>query len=47
LNCIHHLLEQIPRGDTETPQVVLPEREYNANYLRAPVPREMVVPPVY
>jgi polyphosphate kinase 2 len=22
-------------------------REYNANYLRAPVPREMVVPPVY
>ncbi|PHX38235.1 hypothetical protein AO263_13015, partial [Pseudomonas sp. NZIPFR-PS5] len=47
LNCIHHLLEQIPRGDTETPQVVLPEREYNANYLRAPVPREMAVPPVY
>jgi polyphosphate kinase 2 len=47
LNCIHHLLEQIPRGDTETPQVVLPEREYNANYLRAPVPREMVVPAVY
>jgi polyphosphate kinase 2 len=47
LNCIHHLLEQIPRGDTETPQVVLPQREYNANYLRAPVPREMVVPPVY
>ena len=47
LNCIHHLLEQIPRGDIETPQVVLPEREYNANYLRAPVPREMVVPPVY
>jgi polyphosphate kinase 2 len=47
LNCIHHLLEQIPRGDTETPQVALPEREYNANYLRAPVPREMVVPPVY
>lgn len=47
LNCIHHLLEQIPRGDTETPQVVLPEREYNANYLRAPVPREMVVPPIY
>ena len=47
LNCSHHLLEQIPRGDTETPQVVLPEREYNANYLRAPVPREMVVPAVY
>ncbi|SER66180.1 polyphosphate kinase 2, PA0141 family [Pseudomonas sp. NFACC02] len=47
LNCIHHLLEQIPRGDVESPQVVLPEREYNANYLRAPVPREMVVPSRY
>ncbi|MFJ3487469.1 polyphosphate kinase 2 [Pseudomonas sp. NPDC090202] len=47
LNCIHHLLEQIPRGDTESPQVVLPERVYNANYLRAPVPRNMVVPSVY
>ena len=47
LNCIHHLLEQIPRGDVESPQVVLPEREYNANYLRAPVPRDMVVPSRY
>ncbi|HXR01807.1 MAG TPA: polyphosphate kinase 2 [Pseudomonas sp.] len=47
LNCIRHLLEQIPRGDTQAPQVVLPEREYNANYLRAPVPRDMVVPSVY
>jgi polyphosphate kinase 2 len=47
LNCIHHLLQQIPRGDVELPQVVLPEREYNANYLRAPVPRDMVVPSVY
>jgi len=47
LNCIHHLLEQIPRGETETPQIDLPAREYNANYLRAPVPREMVVPSIY
>ncbi|HEY0289466.1 MAG TPA: polyphosphate kinase 2 [Pseudomonas sp.] len=47
LNCIHHLLEQIPRGETESPQVILPAREYNADYLRAPVPRDMVVPSVY
>ncbi|WP_341961526.1 polyphosphate kinase 2 [Pseudomonas sp. RC10] len=47
LNCIHHLLEQIPRGEVESPQILLPEREYNANYLRAPVPRDMVVPSVY
>ncbi len=47
LNCIHHLLEQIPRGETESPQVILPAREYNADYLRAPVPSDMVVPSVY
>jgi len=47
LNCIHHLLQQIPRGEIESPHIVLPEREYNANYLRAPVPRDMVVPSVY
>lgn len=47
LNCIHHLLEQIPRGEIESQQIELPAREYNANYLRAPVPREMVVPSIY
>lgn len=47
LNCIHHLLQQIPRGETESPQIDLPAREYNANYLRAPVPRDMVVPSIY
>jgi polyphosphate kinase 2 len=47
LNCIHHLLEQIPRGETESAQIDLPAREYNANYLRAPVPRDMVVPSIY
>jgi polyphosphate kinase 2 len=47
LNCIHHLLEQIPCGDVESPQIVLPEREHNADYLRAPVPRNMVVPSKY
>jgi polyphosphate kinase 2 len=47
LNCIHHLLEQIPRGETESTQIDLPAREYNANYLRAPVPRDMVVPSIY
>ncbi|MEQ7920089.1 polyphosphate kinase 2 [Xanthomonas sp. WHRI 1810A] len=47
LNCIHHLLEQIPRGETESVQIDLPAREYNSDYLRAPVPREMVVPSIY
>ncbi|ARU86704.1 polyphosphate kinase 2 [Pseudomonas sp. M30-35] len=47
LNCIQHLLTQIPYGQTEQPEVVLPARVYNADYLRSPVPQEMLVPQVY
>jgi polyphosphate kinase len=47
LNCIHHLLTQIPYGDVTRPEVVLPERTYHPDYQRHPVPREMYVPDVY
>jgi polyphosphate kinase 2 len=47
LNCIHHLLSQVPYGEIEHPPVVLPERVYNPEYFRAPVPKEMFVPAVY
>lgn len=47
LNCIQHLLTQIPYGQTKQPEVVLPARVYNADYLRSPVPQEMLVPQVY
>ncbi|MFI8480187.1 polyphosphate kinase 2 [Pseudomonas sp. NPDC078700] len=47
LNCIQHLLTQIPYGQTKQPAVVLPARVFNADYLRAPVPQEMLVPQVY
>jgi polyphosphate kinase 2 len=47
LNCIRHLLEQIPYGETPHPDVRLPARVRNPNYLRAPVPKEMHVPEVY
>ncbi|MFP6849984.1 MAG: polyphosphate kinase 2 [Pseudomonas sp.] len=47
LNCIQHLLTQIPYGQTEHPSIVLPARVYNADYLRSPVPQEMLVPQVY
>jgi len=47
LNCIHHLLAQIPYQEVKRPPVVLPERTYHADYQRQPVPSEMHVPTVY
>ncbi len=47
LNCIHHLLSQIPYREIEHPVVTLPERVHNPNYLRGPIPREIYVPSVY
>ena len=47
LNCIHHLLTQIPYAETRASPVVLPAREFNADYLRSPVPEQIIVPSVY
>jgi polyphosphate kinase 2 len=47
LNCIHHLLEQIPVGEVFHDPITLPERVHNPNYIRGPVPKEMFVPPIY
>ena len=47
LNCIVHLLGQIPYRETEHPSVVLPPRERHAGYARRAVPEEIVVPEVY
>ena len=47
LNCIHHLLQQIPYGDVRHEQIAMPEREHQPDYLRHPVPKEMHVPAVY
>ena len=47
LNCIHHLLSQIPYTEVERPPVVLPARVHNPDYLRGPIPDEMYVPEVY
>jgi hypothetical protein len=47
LNCIHHLLTQVPYEEFERPPVQLPARVHNPDYLRHPVPREMYVPSVY
>ncbi|KZD22561.1 polyphosphate kinase 2 [Tardiphaga robiniae] len=47
LNCIAHLLEQIPYQEVEHPPVVLPARVRNPDYHRTPVPAEMYVPEKY
>ncbi|MFT3763872.1 MAG: polyphosphate kinase 2 [Pseudoxanthomonas sp.] len=47
LNCIHHLLSQIPYGEIEHEKIALPAREHHPDYLRHPVPKEMYVPAVY
>lgn len=47
LNCIHHLLQQFPYAEIPRPPVALPPRVRNADYLRNPVPPEMMVPEVY
>ncbi|PDT17772.1 polyphosphate kinase 2 [Rhizobium sp. J15] len=47
LNCIAHLLEQIPYEDVPKPEIQLPDRIRHADYNRAPVPPEMHVPERY
>ena len=47
LNCIHHLLSQVPYAEIEHQEVVLPPRERHEDYFRRPVPAEMIVPKVY
>jgi polyphosphate kinase len=47
LNCISHLLGQIPYQEVPHQQPTLPPRAHNPNYLRAPIPKEMYVPDAY
>jgi polyphosphate kinase 2 len=47
LNCIAHLLSQIPYVEVERPAIALPEREYHEDYVRQPVPEEIIVPEKY
>ena len=47
LNCIHHLLSQLPYKDVVREPVQLPARVRNPDYFRDPVPDDMYVPDVY
>jgi len=47
LNCIHHLLGQMRYEEVAYPPIVLPPRERHEDYVRQPVPQEIVVPEVF
>jgi polyphosphate kinase len=47
LNCIHHLLQQVPYGDVQQEPIVMPQREHMPDYARHPVPDDLYVPAVY
>lgn len=47
LNCISHLLSQVPYEEVEAPSVSLPQRERKGDYSRTPTPNELIVPEIY
>ena len=47
LNCIHHLLSQVPYQPVPHAPITIPPRERHAGYGRKPNPPEMLVPDVY
>jgi polyphosphate kinase 2 len=47
LNCIAHLLTQIPYNDVPHQPVVLPDRVYSPDYRREEIPDQMYVPQRY
>jgi polyphosphate kinase 2 len=47
LNCINHFLTQLPYQEVDRPEIILPERVHNPDYIRSPVPDDLYVPDVY
>ncbi|MNN03209.1 Polyphosphate kinase 2 [compost metagenome] len=47
LNCIKHLLGQVPYAEVEHAPVSLPQRQRSKDYTRNQIPPEMLVPEVY
>jgi polyphosphate kinase 2 (PPK2 family) len=47
LNCIMHLLSQLPYEKVDHTEIQLPKRVYHPDYIRHPVPPEMMVPTIY
>jgi hypothetical protein len=47
LNCIDHLLRQVPYGDVPHDPVTLPDRVFNSNYERKTLPEDLYVTEKY
>jgi len=47
LNCMSHLLTQVPYQEVTHAPVVLPKRVRHPDYSRGPVPQEMYVPELF
>lgn len=47
LNCIHHLLSQVPRGEVPHEPIILPNRVFNPDYERELQPEELFIPEPY
>ncbi|RON44192.1 polyphosphate kinase 2 [Pseudomonas frederiksbergensis] len=47
LNCINHLLGQMPYEEVEHPTIELPQRVRQEDYSRSPTPPELIVPQIY
>jgi polyphosphate kinase 2 len=47
LNCIAHLLSQIPYEPVPHSEITLPPREHRPDYARTPVPEKLYVPNLY
>jgi polyphosphate kinase len=47
LNCIHHLLQQMPYEEVPHEPITLPDRVFDENYERKVLPNELYVPSTY
>jgi polyphosphate kinase len=47
LNCMHHLLQQLPYDEVHHEPITMPARDHQPDYARHPVPKELYVPAVY
>lgn len=47
LNCISHLLKEIPYQDLTPPKIELPPRQMNVSYVRPPMDDQTFVPEIY
>jgi hypothetical protein len=47
LNCIRHLLSQIPYEDLTPEPIILPPRQSDGGYVRPPITDQTFVPELY